>query len=95
MILSPLQFTLTVAAATAAIASLSTEAFAISSSFHRSKSISRLFLENRNVGYSNNLGRDWTMDEPEPEVSRLIFLKLFFPFIDSSDDFLPQISICY
>jgi hypothetical protein len=75
MILSPLQFTL---AAAAAIVSLSTEAFTMSSSFHRSKSISRIFLENRNLGYSNNLGRDWTMDEPEPEVSRLIIvLKLF------------------
>jgi hypothetical protein len=70
-----MQITLAVAAAAAAILSLSTEAFTTSTAFYHSKSMSRLFLDNRDLGYSNNFGRDLRMDEPEPEVSLCIVPK--------------------
>jgi len=68
MILIPMQITLAVAAAAAALLSLSTEAFTTSKTFYHSKSISRLGMDNRDLGYSNNFVRDLRMDEPEPEV---------------------------
>jgi len=63
-----MQITLAVAAAAAALLALSTEAFTTSKTFYHSKSISRLGMDNRDLGYSNNFGRDLRMDEPEPEV---------------------------
>jgi hypothetical protein len=66
-----MQITLAVAAAAAALLALSTEAFTTSKTFYHSKSISRLGMDNRDLGYSNNFGRDLRMDEPEPEVCKV------------------------
>jgi ATP-dependent Clp endopeptidase proteolytic subunit ClpP len=54
------------AATAATILSVSTDAF--TSIKYRNPTKTCLFLQRSEMGYSNNLGRDFRMDEPEPEI---------------------------